>query len=323
MDICDNDTNYNFRKLMNSEITWGTLIPTFDPFGTGMPSVAESARRAEALGYDALWVGDHLISPAPVLDSICTLSAAAAVTSNIGLGIAVLQLGLRNLVWTAKQLITLDTISTGRMRIGLGVGGEFPDEFQAAGVDVKTRGRRLDEMILYLNPLLTGQSVSYTGEEIQIECKGLRPALANPIPLSVGGRSDAALRRTARFGDQWIGMWYDPEAMVRHQKRLTDLAQEYGRDVPGMSIIVLVNVNDDKDAARLDATSYLKGQYGLPFHVVERWTAYGSAGDVAEMIHNYVKVGVSEFILAPAASDYYTQYERLVEVRRLVSSMSM
>lgn len=307
---------------MDAEIKWGTLIPTFDPFGIGIPSVLESARRAESLGYDTVWVGDHLISPAPVLDSICTLSAAAGVTSRIGLGIAVLQLGLRNLVWTAKQLITLDTISAGRMRIGLGVGGEFSDEFQAAGVEVKSRGRRLDEMIPHLNPLLMGESVNYSGEQIQVQCSGLRPSLSKPVPLSIGGRSDAALRRTARFGDQWIGMWYDPAAMVDHYARLTELAREYGRDVPGMSIIILVNVNEDKDAARQDTTGYLKGQYGLPFHVVERWTAYGSAEEVAEMIHGYIAAGVDEFILAPAASDYYNQYERLVEVRHIVNAMS-
>lgn len=305
---------------MNDEIKWGTLIPTFDPFGTGIAPVGESARRAEALGFQTAWVGDHLISPAPVLESICTLSAAAAVTSKIELGIAVLQLGLRNLVWTAKQLITLDQISSGRLRIGLGVGGEFPDEFRAAGVEVKTRGRRLDEMIPFLNPLLTGESVSYSGEQVQIDCAGLRPSISAPLPLAIGGRSDAALNRTARFGDQWIGMWYGPEAISKHRERLAELANQYGRRVPGVSLIILVNVNDDKEASAKDATGYLKGQYGLPFNVVEKWTAYGPASDVAEMIQSYVRAGVSEFILAPAASDYFEQYERLAEVRKAVDS---
>ncbi|MGH9115531.1 MAG: LLM class flavin-dependent oxidoreductase, partial [Acidimicrobiales bacterium] len=190
---------------MGDGVLWGVHVPTFDPFGSGIPPVVESARRAESCGFDAVWVGDHLVSPAPVLDSLCVLSAVASVTSRVEVGVSVLQLGLRHLVWTAKQLATIDAIAPGRLRLGVGVGGEFPDEFVAAGVARETRGRRLDEMLEVLPALLRGEAVDRRGEHVSVSLPGLKPAVSTMPPVSVGGRSDAALVRAARYGDQWVG----------------------------------------------------------------------------------------------------------------------
>src|SRR3954469_25437422 len=105
---------------------WGVLLPTFDPLRTGrQPSPGEAARLAEDLGFDAVWVGDHLACPAPVLDAPTCLAAAAAVTNRIALGLSVMLLGLRRPAWAAKQLATIDALSGGRLRLGVGVGGEF------------------------------------------------------------------------------------------------------------------------------------------------------------------------------------------------------
>ncbi len=149
---------------------WGVLAPSFDPFGCGIPPVTAAARRAEQLGFDGLWVGDHLLCPAPVLDSLCSLAAAAAVTERIALGVSVLQLGLRSLVWTAKQLTTIDALAPGRLRLGVGVGGELPEELTAAGVSGSTRGRRLDEMLEVLPALLRGERVRHHGEHVSVRC---------------------------------------------------------------------------------------------------------------------------------------------------------
>ncbi|MEO6858313.1 MAG: LLM class flavin-dependent oxidoreductase [Solirubrobacteraceae bacterium] len=123
-------------RIVSSVVGCGVLLPTFDPFRTGEIPLLEGARRAEALGFDSAWVGDHLACPAPNLDGPTSLAVAAAVTTEIELGFSILLLGMRKLAWTAKQLITLQALSAGRLSIGVGVGGEFPQEFAAAGVPV-------------------------------------------------------------------------------------------------------------------------------------------------------------------------------------------
>ncbi len=303
---------------MTSEFRWGVFAPAFDPLGTGSPPLLDATRLAAELNFHTVWVGDHLIGPAPVFDSICSLAAMAGVTSTIQLGLGVLQLGLRNLVWTAKQLSTLEAIAPGRLRLGVGVGGEFPDEFTASGVSLKTRGRRLDEILQLLNPLLAGEAVSYKSDEIAVEVSGLRPVISRQLPLAVGGRSDAALNRAARFGDEWLGMWYDPEAVQQRVEKMSEMAEKWGRPTPSVGMIILTNVNNDREKARDETTRYLRGQYNLPFHVVEKWTACGPADEVVDMLSLYQKVGVSEFVLAPAAINFLDQYEKLAQVRQLL-----
>lgn len=318
---------------MTDGLRWGVLLPTFDQFGTGQPPpVVASARRAEELGFDAVWVGDHLVCPAPGLDSLCSLSAAAAVTSRVELGVSVLQLGLRHLVWTAKQLATIDALAPGRLRLGVGVGGEFEDEFVAAGVARGDRGRRLDEMLEILPPLLLGQAVDHAGTHVKVSVPGLRPAMTAPPPVSVGGRSRAALVRTARYGDQWMAMWHDAATVRELGQELAELAAGNGRTagedraganrrtVPSVAMLVLVNVNEDIGVARDEAAAALNGQYRLPLRVVDRWTAYGPAEQVAKMLADYRDAGVGEFALLPAAPDPLGQYERLAAVRDLVDS---
>jgi alkanesulfonate monooxygenase SsuD/methylene tetrahydromethanopterin reductase-like flavin-dependent oxidoreductase (luciferase family) len=300
------------------QIKWGVLLPTFDPLGQGTPPVAAAARCAEQLGFDALWAGDHLISHPPVLDALCALSAAAAVTSRIELGIGVLQLGLRQPAWAAKQLATIEALAPGRLRLGVGAGGEYPDEFTAAGIARDTRGRRLDEILEVLPALLRGEPVDHPGPLAPVRLPGLRPAVSSLPRLSVGGRSDAALRRAARYGDQWMGIWLGAATVRSCADRLAALAAEYGRPPPSIAMLVLVNVDADTEAARRGAAELVQGQYRMPLRMIERWTACGNAGTVAAMLRGYVEAGVSEFVLMPASGEAIGQYERLAAVRELV-----
>lgn len=294
------------------------LLPTFDALGRGTPPVVAAARLAEELGFGALWAGDHLLPHPPVLDSLCALSAAAAVTDRIELGVSVLQLGLRQPAWAAKQLATVEALAPGRLRLGVGVGGEYPDEFLAAGVSHRTRGRRLDEILRVLPALLGGEPVDHPGPLVPVRVPGLRPAVSSPLPVSVGGRSDAALRRAARYGDQWMGIWLGAETVRGCARRLAAFAAEQGRPVPSIAMLVLANVDGDASAARRDAAELVQGQYHMPLSTVERWTAYGTPDAVAATLREYVDAGVSEFVLMPASADSLGQYERLAAVRELV-----
>ncbi|HET9094924.1 MAG TPA: LLM class flavin-dependent oxidoreductase, partial [Solirubrobacteraceae bacterium] len=214
----------------------GLNLPTFDPLRVGgRPRFVAAARLAEDLGFDAVWVGDHLHVPSPVYDSTVALAAVAASTQRIQLGFGVMLLGLRHPAWVAKQLTTIDALAPGRLLLGVGVGGEFPAEFAALGLDVHQRGRLLDRALAELPDWLLGRTT---------------PALAPPMsglpPLWVGGRSDAALRRAARLGDGWLGTWMSPERVLEVRATLAAQAEAHGRPTPriGLALSVHVDANE-------------------------------------------------------------------------------
>lgn len=301
----------------------GVLLPTFDPFRHGDLPLLAAARRAQELGFDSAWVGDHLACPAPNLDGPTSLAAAAAVTTEIALGFSILLLGLRSPAWTAKQLITLQMLSGGRVTVGVGVGGEFPPEFAAAGVAVSRRGAQLDQALTVLPDLLTGRSATIPGDgrSRALEIPALQPALPRVPRLLVGGRGEAALQRVARHADGWLPMWLTPRRLAERLERLHELAAGQGRARPSVTLLVGVHAGTDEARARREADRHLQGQYGLRLSAVEHWTPLGRIERVVEQLREYVAVGVSEFILFPLASDPLTQFEPLAEIRAHLRSV--
>lgn len=289
---------------------WGVLLPTFDPLRLGEPfAVAQAARLAEEAGFDSIWAGDHLKCPAPALDATSCLAAAAAVTTRARLGFSVMLLGLRPLAWAAKQIATLQHLSGERLRLGVGVGGEFPQDYEAAEVPLAGRGARLDRALTRLPRFLAA------GNEDSLE-----PAAPMP-PVLVGGRSDRALERAARFGDAWLPMWVSPGTLGQRAERLAELSDAHGRPRPSLSLLVLAHVDEDSSRAREQADAHLRGQYGLGLERVERWTACGPAAAVAEFLEPYTRAGVSEILLLPLGSHPLQQIERLAQASRALGSL--
>jgi probable F420-dependent oxidoreductase len=294
----------------------GILLPSFDATRAGgPPQVVAAAQLAEDLGFDAAWVGDHLACPAPGLDAPACLAAAAAVTSRIGLGLSVMLLGLRPPAWAAKQLATIDALSGGRLLLGVGVGGEFPEEFAAAGVPVRQRGARLDDSLAVIGDLLTGRPVEYAGRTLTVSSPGLEPAMAAPPPIYVGGRGEPALRRAARHADVWLPMWLTPDRLAERSRMLAELAEQAGRPVPGTALLIGVHIDDDRDRARAQAEAHIRGQYRMDLDKVERWTLLESVDGAVEQLDAYRQAGVQEFLLMPLGSEPLVQYDRLAEVR--------
>jgi probable F420-dependent oxidoreductase len=299
----------------------GVLLPSFDAVRSGQtPPVVGAAQLAEELGFDAVWVGDHLVCPAPGLDAPACLAAAAAVTDRIALGFSVMLLGLRQPAWAAKQLTTIDALSGGRLLLGVGVGGEFPDEFAAAGVPLKQRGARLDDSLHVIRDLLTGRPVDYTGRVLSVTAPALEPAMAAPPPIYIGGRGEPALRRAARHGDMWLPMWLTPERIAERSRQLAELAEAEGRPTPGTALLIGVNIDDDRNRARAEAEAHIRGQYRMGLDAVERWTMLGSIDGAVERLDAYRQAGVQEFALMALGREPLTQYERLAEVRSRLSS---
>jgi alkanesulfonate monooxygenase SsuD/methylene tetrahydromethanopterin reductase-like flavin-dependent oxidoreductase (luciferase family) len=186
--------------------------------------IARLAQRAEALGYDAVWLPDHLLPPEPfgdvyggVHEALILLANIAARTERITLGTSVLILPLREPVLLAKQLATLERLAPGRVILGAGVGWDR-DEFASLGVPFNVRGRRTDEILA----LVERMHASGAGPGGGV----LAPQPTARLPLLIGGKSDAALQRAARIGDLWQAYNVTPDEFRALHARLRELAGE-------------------------------------------------------------------------------------------------
>jgi len=187
----------------------------------GPEAVGRLARAVDEIGFDQLDIFDHVVMghdmegreknryPAkmPILEAFTTLGYLAGCTSSIGLGTEVLVLPQRDPVLAAKQAATLDTLSGGRLRLGLGVGWQ-ESEYEALGQDFTNRGRRMDEAIEVLRACWSEDPVSFNGAFYRLESMAMepKPPRGADLPIWIGGHSQAALRRAGRFGDGWMGV---------------------------------------------------------------------------------------------------------------------
>jgi alkanesulfonate monooxygenase SsuD/methylene tetrahydromethanopterin reductase-like flavin-dependent oxidoreductase (luciferase family) len=244
------------------------------------------------------------------------VAAASAVTRTIGLGVGVLLLPLRPLAWIGKHVSSLQVLSGDRILLGVGVGGEHAPEYAAAGVPTRERGRRTDRALEALSDLLQGRS-AYDAT-LGAEIPPLLPHGAMP-PVWVGGRSDPALRRAARFGDGWWGIWMDPGRVARAREQLTALAAEFDRPVPRIGTTVFVNVNARAETAREQSRAWLESQYGIEFAWVQKRVAYGPPSQVAERLAELREAGIEDFGLIVAAPDPREQFETLAGLRDQLS----
>src|SRR5881227_2876244 len=191
-------------------------------------------RLVDDCGYDSLWVGDHLAFAVAILDPLLQLAQAAVVSRRLKLGCNVYLLPLRHPVPVAKQVATLDHLSEGRLIFGVGVGGEFPKEFEACGVPVNERGARLSEGIPLLRSLLRGETVDHQGRHYgNFAGLALQPPARQPggPPIWVGGRANAALASTGRLADGWISYVVTPETFRAGLDKIAAAADAAGRKI--------------------------------------------------------------------------------------------
>lgn len=214
--------------------------------------VSSVAREAERLGFDSLWVPDHVLKVfGPLPDSLTLLSFLAGATESIKLGTAVLVLPYRHPVVLANVTSSLDVLSGGRLRLGIGVGWN-EKEFEALGMSKKERGRRTDEGLEVLEQLWSGQETSYEGRFYSFEGAeiGLKSRTPGGPPVLVGGYSDAAFERALRFGTGWMGFKDDPERIRQIRQNLTRMGEEFGRDPAEVEIGTTLNVKQ-RDANKV------------------------------------------------------------------------
>lgn len=193
------------------------------------------AQRAEELGYESVWVWDHIllgVDPCfPIIDSLTLLAAVAATTKSIKLGTGILVLPLRNPVTLAKQLTSIDHISNGRLTLGMAAGW-YKREFDAVGVDFHKRGDIMDLNLDILTSLMTDDWV--TGEFGPYNLRDARmfpkPVQQPRPPLLIGGYVDRVLKRAGVKGDGWLTYFYEPEAFTADWTKVCNFAEEAGKD---------------------------------------------------------------------------------------------
>ncbi|WP_428484443.1 LLM class F420-dependent oxidoreductase [Rhodopila sp.] len=222
----------------------------------GPDSIRRAAIQAEELGFDDVWVSEHIIVPkdagyppsANFWDPVLTLTWAAAVTTRVRLGTSVLVLPLRHPLPLAKELATLQNLSNGRLILGAGVGW-LEAEFDALGVPFKQRGRRMDEGIAMMRAVWTQDPVNFEAQWIPATIRDMRaqPQPVQPIPIWIGGGSDAAIQRALRL-DGWHGTRTPPEQAAALVKRLR--AERPG---PDFVISLRVTCNQHNVALMRDA----------------------------------------------------------------------
>jgi probable F420-dependent oxidoreductase len=212
--------------------------------GGGPEAYAGAVGAAEESGLDSVWVPDHVLRVfGPVFDPLTTLAFLAGSTNRIRLGTGVLVLPYRHPVALANVTSTLDLLSNGRFVLGAGAGWNAA-EFEALGMKVNERGRRTDEILKSLRELWSGEQSSFSGrfysfEGVQI---GTRPITPGGPPVLVGGKSEAALRRTLRFAQGWMGFRDDPDTIRGVRDALHRLGQEQDRDPEELEIGTTLNV---------------------------------------------------------------------------------
>jgi alkanesulfonate monooxygenase SsuD/methylene tetrahydromethanopterin reductase-like flavin-dependent oxidoreductase (luciferase family) len=299
----------------------GVFLPsmTKDPRDQSpLPDIAATARHAEAVGLESVWVIDQLVAGtgAPLLDSTIALATAAAATTRVRLGFGVLILPLRPVVWAAKQIASLQHVSGDRVVLGVGVGGDRHEQsWLATGVLRRERGRRTDAALRVLPGLVSGAPTRLADDPDSPTVR-LSPAATMP-PVLVGGMSDAALVRTVEHADGWFALPTSPSEIATVHTRLTELAAARGLPTPSITATMMTALSGDPalpdHSGLMDVLTDVDGGYGIPADQVPNMLVHGDTAEIAARLADYAQAGVDRVVVDFVAGDWYRQTELLAE----------
>jgi probable F420-dependent oxidoreductase len=273
----------------------------------------------EALPIDSLWVGGHVSAPNGSPEAMVQLARLSALTERVRIGTAILLLPLYEPAIVAKQIADLDRMAGGRITLGVGVGGEYEEEFRACHVPIAERGKRTDEAIPLIRRLWSAEPVSHPGPFYPMENVRIHPAPAQAggPPIVVAGRKEPAMRRAAVLGEGWMPYLYSPRAYAESVARIKAIAAEKGRDLGGFDwmLYLFTNVGDDVDASREELAGFLGGTYSQDFRAfVDRVAVAGTPDQVAARVQEYVDAGARHIIFSTASrTDRVGMTRRILE----------
>ncbi len=270
-------------------------------------------------GIDAVLYADHVsFRGGAGMDGLVLMSALSQLHPTLDVHMGVYLLPLRHPVPVARQLSTIGELAPGRLVFGVGIGGEDRHEIEVCGIDPRTRGRRCDEALEVLRALLTGESVTHHGEFFSFDDCRILPPPSPTIPILVGGRSDAAVRRAGRFGEGWLGTWCSPRRFRDVLGMCAETAAEAGRGPIAWrhQLQFWVGLAATKEAARAHVKDGMEGFYRIPFEAFEKYTPYGTPADVAEFFAPFVEAGLRHLDLTPCSASSEEAIELTAEVKR-------
>jgi alkanesulfonate monooxygenase SsuD/methylene tetrahydromethanopterin reductase-like flavin-dependent oxidoreductase (luciferase family) len=281
------------------------------------PSTSRDARRLEEAGATSLWVGGHLASPNPSPEPIAWLARLVEQTRSAMLGTAALVLPWYPPALVAKQIADLDRASGGRLALGVGVGGEYASDFEAAGVPLEERGARTNEAIPLLRQFWSGEPVEHHGTHFHFD--GVRihppPSQAGGPPIIVTGRRLPAMRRAVLLGDGWMPYLYSASRYASSVARIEELAGEAGRDLADFRWLayLMVGVDRDPQVARRAVAAFLGRTYNQDFDaMLDHVAVAGATAEVGDKLQSFVDAGARHLVLLPCGADPVGIAEQLI-----------
>lgn len=264
--------------------------------------------RVEDLGYDSVWVWDHMLLGVepnfPIIDSLTVLTGIAACTKRIKLGTGILVLTLRNPVALAKQLSSMDQLSQGRLIMGM-ASGWYKREFDAVGVPFEKRGKIMDENLEIMNRLWTEEKVTgqYTNHNLSAAVMYPKPFQQPRMPILIGGYVDKVLQRAATVGDGWLTYFYRPEDFKKSWDKMRNFASEAGKNPDTLlnASQLPIMIGKSKEAVQDEMNDWLNKEWDFPAHSdCSRESAImGSVDECVEQLRAHIDVGVQKIIFVP------------------------
>lgn len=272
--------------------------------------------RLEDSTVDSLWQTDRLVSPLPQLETMSTMAALAGATRRLKFGMNVAVVTFRDPLVLAKECATIDFLSAGRLLPAFGVGPAIAPEWRATGRPAAGRGRQVDEALEIMARLWTGERLTFAGEHYRYTDAVIAPLPAQqPLPLWIGGRSAAAVRRTARLGTGWLGGVESPEQVAPVVASIAEASAAAGRPIDpdhyGAGFAYRFGTWDEPIVQK--AAALLTRLAGATDP--RRHAAVGDASDILARIEEFKAAGISKFVLRPIAlgdADVFDQTERLI-----------
>ena len=300
-------------------VQFGLLLPTREAVMSGRPETAPLltlAERAEAAGFDAVWIGDSLTAR-PRHEPLTLLAAVAARTRRVALGTAVLLPALRHPVVLAQVVATLDRVAEGRVILGVGIATDTPairKEFAAAGVPWDRRVGRVLETLAICRALWQHDGVTFSGKHFSLQEVTMEPKPHRPggPPVWIGGSGPTALREAARF-DAWFPTGPSVEFFAERFAEIQAATRTAGRapDAVTGSVYVTLAVDPDRAAAERRLHGFLETYYAAPARVLlARQACYaGPIEGAVEWLQRWIDAGASHLALRFAGGDQLAQVD--------------
>lgn len=276
--------------------------------------------RIDGAGLDHVTLGDHVsFHDGTGFDGLTTATVALATNDRLSALVGIYQLALRHPMTVARQVASIAQVAPGRLRLGVGAGGEDRREILNCGVDPATRGRRLDEALGVLRRLWTGEPFDHEGEFFQLEQAVVLPVPNPTVPLVVGGSSDAAIRRAGTLGDGWLGIFCSARRFAQTRERVVAAAADAGREgVPWFGLSVWCGLARDPQQAQAALGERMSALYRLEPDRFRNVAPAGTPQQVAEWLAPFLDAGLDSLSIIPAAASVEEGADLAAEVAEII-----